>query len=86
LKVCLGHYHQDVQESISSTFYARLLCQYFGAKILQSQNVIREKLREALLYEKRQQKMLMKFDYMLPSLSVIRGLEILRFKNANIGK
>ncbi len=35
-----------IQVSISSTFYARLLCQYFCTKKLQSQNVTREKLRK----------------------------------------
>jgi len=38
--------------AISSTFYERLLRQYFCAKKLQSQKVTREKLRKALLYEK----------------------------------
>ena len=37
-----------------------LFCRYFGAKILQSQNVTREKLLNLLSYEKRLQKMLMK--------------------------
>jgi hypothetical protein len=43
--------------SISSTFYAR---QYSCAKKLQSQNVTREKLCKALLYQKFVRKMLMK--------------------------
>jgi len=46
--------------SISSTFYSRLLCQYFWAKKLQIQNVTAEKLRNLLLYEKCMCKMLMK--------------------------
>ncbi len=37
-----------------------LFCQYPFAEILQSQNVTREKLRKALLYEKWAGKMLMK--------------------------
>jgi len=37
--------------SISSTYSAQLLRQYFCAKKLQSQNVTKEKLLEALLYE-----------------------------------
>jgi len=37
-----------------------LFCQYFLAKKLQSQNITREKLRKAFLYEKRVRKMLMK--------------------------
>jgi len=48
------------QVSISSTFNARLLRQYFCAKKLQSQNVTREKLHEAILYKKFARKMLMK--------------------------
>jgi len=48
------------QGSISSTFYTLLLRQYFCTKRLQSQNVTREKLREALLYKKLARKMLMK--------------------------
>jgi hypothetical protein len=35
-----------------STFYVQLLRQYYFAKKLQSQTVIREKLCKALLYEK----------------------------------
>jgi hypothetical protein len=46
--------------SISSTFYACLLRQYFCTKKLQSQNTTREKLLEALLYETFARKMLMK--------------------------
>jgi len=46
--------------SISSTFYAQLLQQYFCAKKLQSQNVTKEKLREALSYEKFAHKMFVK--------------------------
>jgi len=46
--------------SISSTFYAGLLYQYFCTKKLQSQNLTREKLRKALLYKKFAHKMLMK--------------------------
>jgi len=46
--------------SISSTFYSRLLWQYFWAKKLQSQNVTREKLCKALLYKIFLCKMLMK--------------------------
>jgi len=46
--------------SISSTFYARLLRQYFCEKKLQSQNVTRETLHEAILYEKFAHKMLLK--------------------------
>jgi len=46
--------------SISSTFYARLFANIFCAKILQSQNLTRENLLEALLYEKFERKMLMK--------------------------
>jgi len=38
--------------TISSTFYSSFLCQYLFAKKLQSQIVTREKLSEALLYEK----------------------------------
>jgi len=46
--------------SISATFYAQLLRQYFCAKIFQIQNVTGEKLRKALLYKKFEHKMLMK--------------------------
>jgi len=46
--------------SILSTFYTCLLRQNFGPKKLQSQNVTREKLRLALLYEIFGRKMLMK--------------------------
>jgi hypothetical protein len=38
--------------TISTTFYEQLCHQYSCAKKLQSQNVIREKLRKALLHEK----------------------------------
>jgi len=48
------------QGSISSTCYTRLLLTYFCAKKIQSLNVTREKLREALLYKKFANKMLMK--------------------------
>jgi len=49
------------QVSISSTFYMRLFCQYFGAKKLQSWTyVIREKVFNLLSFEKRAHKMLMK--------------------------
>jgi len=53
--ICLA-----MKVSISSTFYAHLLRQYFCANILQSQNVTREKLHKALLYKKFVSKMLMK--------------------------
>jgi hypothetical protein len=46
--------------SISSTYYSGLLRQYYCDKKLQSQNVTREKLLEALLYKKFEHKMLMK--------------------------
>ncbi len=38
--------------SISSTFYEQLLCPHFCTKKLQSKTVTREKLCEALSYEK----------------------------------
>jgi len=41
-----------LQGSISSTFCAHLLCQYFYAKKIQDQNVSKEKLREALSNKK----------------------------------
>jgi len=47
-------------ESISSTFYAQLFCQYFGGKKIAKPNIIREKLLNYLSYEKRACKMLMK--------------------------
>jgi hypothetical protein len=43
-----------------STFYARIVRQYFFTKKFQTQNVSREKLRKALSYEKFAIKMLMK--------------------------
>jgi len=46
--------------SISSTFYAPHLRQYFSAKKFQSQNIIRETLGKALSFEKFAHKMLMK--------------------------
>jgi len=45
---------------ISTTFYYCHLCQYFCAKKIQSQNVTRDKLHEALSYKKLSSKMLMK--------------------------
>jgi len=51
LKLRMGN-----QESISSTFYARIFC----TKLLFCQNVTRKMLRKALLCEKRACKMLMK--------------------------
>jgi len=44
----------------SQTFYAQLLLKYFCTRKLQSQNVTREKLHKALLYEKYEHEMLMK--------------------------
>jgi hypothetical protein len=49
------------QVSISSTFYAQLLHQYFGAKNFQSQNGTRKKLHKALLDKKFACKTLMKW-------------------------
>jgi hypothetical protein len=46
--------------SISSTFYVHFFHQYFGAKNLQSLNVIREKLLNLLSYGKCMYKRLMK--------------------------
>jgi len=55
--------------SISSTFYKRLLRQYFCAKKLKSQNVTKEKLSKALLYKKFVvRKMLMKLGMQNQSL------------------
>jgi len=48
--------------SISTTFYARFYHQYPFSKKSQSQTVIREKLREAILYKKQVRKMLMKLS------------------------
>jgi hypothetical protein len=47
-------------ESILSTFYEQLLCQYSCNKKLQSQNIPREKLCKRLSYKKGASKMLMK--------------------------
>jgi len=49
-----------VKVSISSTFYTQLLRRYSFAKKLQSQAVMIEKMRKAILYEKGVSKMLMK--------------------------
>jgi len=46
--------------SISSTFFAQIFQQYFGTKKLQSPNLTREKLCEALLYKKYDRKILIK--------------------------
>jgi len=46
--------------SISSTFNARILCQYFCAKKLQCQNVTRVNLCKTVSYEKLVHKILMK--------------------------
>jgi len=46
--------------AISTKFYEQLLRQYFFAKKLQSQTVIRENHCKKLLYKKRSRKMLMK--------------------------
>jgi len=43
-----------------TNIYVQIFCQYSFIKKLQSQTVIREKLQEALLYEKGICKMLMK--------------------------
>jgi hypothetical protein len=53
-------FHLKELWSISPTFYGELLHQYFFAKKLQSQTVIREKLHKALSYEKFVLKMLIK--------------------------
>jgi len=55
--------------SISSTFFAHLLRQYFCAKKLQSKNVTRKKLHKAFLYKKRACEMLMKLtiEIVLPN-------------------
>ncbi len=55
--------------SISSTFYAQLLRQYFCTK-LQSQNTCREKLCKAQLNEKVTNKMLVKLTKRTPSKSL----------------
>jgi len=47
--------------STSPTFIKQLFHKYFWAKKIQSQNVTREKLREALLYKKISNIMLMKW-------------------------
>jgi len=52
--------NSDEKVSISSTFYAQLVCQYFCTKKLHSQYLTREKLRKALLYKKVFCKTLMK--------------------------
>jgi len=52
--------------SISSTFYEQLLGQYFCAKKLQSQTVIREKHFKTLLFKKAAHKLLMKLTPPLP--------------------
>jgi len=57
---CVKHWWNWPLVSILSTFYARLLCQYFCAKKMQSLDIIREKLRKSLLYKKMARKMLMK--------------------------
>jgi len=46
--------------SISSTYYARVFCQYLFAKKSQRRSAIREKLQNLLSYEKRVSKMLVK--------------------------
>jgi len=61
----LSHEFFDVQEfddgnQVSISFYACLLCQYFCAKQIHSQNITREKLSEALWYKKFLGKMFMK--------------------------
>ncbi len=63
----LSHEFFDVQEfddgnQVSISFYAFLLCQYFCAKKIHSQNITREKLREALWYKKFLGKMFMMFS------------------------
>jgi len=58
--IYLSFYTLKNKVSISSTFYLRLLRQYFYTKKFQSQNVTREKLRKALFYQKFSSKMLMK--------------------------
>ncbi len=55
-----GNWNQVDLVSISSTFYKKLLRHYLCTKKLQSQNVTKEKLCIALLYEKLSNKMLMK--------------------------
>jgi len=47
-------------QSISPKFYEQILQQHSFAKKIQSQNEIREKLHQALLYEKGSSKMLIK--------------------------
>jgi len=66
--------------SISSTFYASLLRQYFCGKKLQSQNITREKLCKALSYKIFLCKMLMKLstDVLTHILAYDRDLGILR--------
>jgi hypothetical protein len=59
------------QVSIPSTFYAWLLRQYFCAKKLQRQNVSREKLCKALLYEKFAGKIVDEFDYRMEGKIVV---------------
>ncbi len=53
---------EQQQLSISSTFYTSI----FRTKVFFCQNVTREKLCEALLYEKRSRKMLMKLTPAVP--------------------
>jgi len=63
----------QIQVSISSTLYERLLHQYICAKKLISHFVTREKLDEALLYEKLSCKTLLKLTTGVNFTSITRA-------------